>query len=70
MLLVRSNFRAIRELLSVHFWMMNDMRFYVLFNGVSIISGRWEDDNESLVQWNPVYGMKDFRVERGSNSVR
>ena len=25
---------------------MGDMRFYVLFNSISVISGRWEVDNE------------------------
>ena len=38
-----------------HGW-MDDLRFYVLFNSISVISGRWADDNERLVQWNPVYG--------------
>ena len=27
---------------------MDDLRFYVLFNSVSVISGRWADDNERL----------------------
>ena len=27
---------------------MDDMRFYVLFNSISVISGRWEVDNERL----------------------
>ena len=27
---------------------MNDLRVYVLFNGISVISGRWEGDNERL----------------------
>ena len=32
-------------------WMdgwMDDMRFYVLFNSISVISGRWKVDNERL----------------------
>ena len=28
---------------------MDDMRLYVLFNIIIVISGRWADDNESLV---------------------
>ena len=28
--------------------MMDDLRFYVLFNSISVISGRWEVDNERL----------------------
>ena len=27
---------------------MGDLRFYVLFNSVSVISGGWEVDNERL----------------------
>ena len=35
---------------------MDDMRFYVLFNSISVISGLWKVDNERLMQWNSVYG--------------
>ena len=38
---------------------MDDLRFYVLFNSISVISGRCLDDNESCVQWNSVYGWED-----------
>ena len=27
---------------------MDDLRFYVLFNSILIIFGRWVDDNETL----------------------
>ena len=27
---------------------MDDLRFYALFNSISVISGRWVDDNEKL----------------------
>ena len=27
---------------------MDDLRFYVLFNSISVISGRWADDNDRL----------------------
>ena len=27
---------------------MDDLRFYVLFNSVSVISGQWKVDNERL----------------------
>ena len=43
------------------------MRFYVIFNIFSFISGRCFDDNEKLVQWNLVYGWKDLRLQRGSS---
>ena len=26
----------------------DDLRFYVLFNSISVISGQWVDDNERL----------------------
>ena len=32
---------------------MGDLRFYVLFNSVSVISGRWTDDNERLRAMEP-----------------
>ena len=35
---------------------MDDLRFYILFNSISFISGRWADDNEGFVQWKPVCG--------------
>ena len=31
----------------------NDLRFYLLFNIVSVISGRWADDNERLCAIEP-----------------
>ena len=41
-------------------WMngwMDDLRFYVLFNSTSVISGQCSDDNERLCgQWNSVVG--------------
>ena len=27
---------------------MDDLQFYVVFNSISVISGRWEVDNERL----------------------
>ena len=32
---------------------MDDLRFYVLFNSISVISGRWADDNERLCAMEP-----------------
>ena len=29
-------------------WMLDDLRFYVLFNSISVISGRCLDNNETL----------------------
>ena len=39
---------------------MDDLRFNVLFNSISVISGRWANDNERLCAMNPVYGREDF----------
>ena len=49
-------------------WMMDDLWFYVLFNSVSVISGRWPDDNERLCAMEPHLRLRRFRLERGSNS--
>ena len=47
---------------------MDDMRFYVLFNSISVISGRWADDNEKLCALEPPDDCKDPRLRRGSKS--
>ena len=49
------------------YW-MDDLRFYVLFNSVSIISGRWEVDNERLCAMELRLRLRRFRLERGSAS--
>ena len=33
---------------------MDDLQFYILFNSISVIPGRWESDNEGLCAKNPV----------------
>ena len=48
---------------------MDDLRFYVLFNSVSVISGRWEVDNERLYAIELRLRLRRFRLERGSHSV-
>ena len=47
---------------------MDDLRFYVLFNSISVISGRWADDNERLCAMESRLQLRRFRLERGSNS--
>ena len=42
---------------------MDDLRFYVLFNSMSVISGRCSDDNERLC-------AMEFSVEKISARVR
>ena len=49
---------------------MHDLRFYVLFDSISVISGRWEVDNERLGAMELCLRLRRFRLEQGSNSVR
>ena len=44
--------------------------FYVLFNNISVISGRCLDNNERLCAMELRLGMRRFHLEQGSNSVR
>ena len=37
---------------------MDDLRFYVLFNSISVISGRWADDNDRLCAMEPRLRLK------------
>ena len=37
---------------------MDDLGFYLLFNGISVISGRWAGDNESLCAMGPLLRLK------------
>ena len=36
--------------------LMDVLRFYVRSYSISVITGRWEDDNKNTLQWNLVYG--------------
>ena len=47
---------------------MDDLRFYVLFNSISVISGRWANGNERLCAMEPRLRLRRVRLERGSNS--
>ena len=59
---------TVRSCLGGGVW-MDDMRFYVLFNSVSVISGRWEVDNERLCAMELPLWLRGFRLEQGLNSV-
>ena len=51
-------------------WMdgwMDEPRFYVLFNGISVILGRWADENEKLCAITPRLRLRRFRLELGSD---
>ena len=47
---------------------MDGLRCYVPFNSFSVISGRWEDDNEKLCANEPRLRISRLRLERGSNN--
>ena len=49
---------------------LDDMQFYVLFISISVISGRWEVDNERLYAMELRLRLRKFRPERRPNSVR
>ena len=42
---------------------MDDLRFYVLFNSISVISGRCLDDNERLCAMELRLRLSRFRLE-------
>ena len=48
---------------------MNELRFYVLFNSISVISGRWVGDNEILRAMESHLRFRSrFCLKRGSKS--
>ena len=47
---------------------MADLRFYVLFSSISVISGRWADDNGRLSEMEPCLPLRRFRLKQGSSS--
>ena len=49
---------------------MDDLRFYVLFNSISVLSGRLEFDNEMFCAMELRLRLRSFRLKRGSISVR
>ena len=42
---------------------MDDLRFYVLFNSISVISGQWADDNEILCAMKPRLQLRNALEE-------
>ena len=67
-----------RATIRIFFWFMgrasdgwiDDLQYYVLFNSISVISGRWEVDNGWLCATELRLRLRRFRLEHGSNSVR
>ena len=45
------------------FILMDDLRFYVLFNSISVISGRCLDDNERLCAMELRLQLRRFHLE-------
>ena len=48
---------------------MEDLRFYVLFNSISLISGQWVFDNERLCAMELCLQLRRFCLKWGSSSV-
>ena len=44
---------------------MDNLKFYILVNSISIISGRWIGDNERLCTMNPVDNGKELYLKWG-----
>ena len=49
-------------------WWTDDLRFYVLFNSISVISWRWEVDNERLCAMETYLRLRRFCLKQGSTS--
>ena len=47
---------------------MDNLRFYLLFNIISVISGQLADDNERLCAMEPDLQLSGFHLESGSSS--
>ena len=47
---------------------MDNLRFYILFNSISVISGGCANNNERLCAMEHRLGLRRFRVEQGSTS--
>ena len=47
---------------------MDDLRFYILFNSISVISGGWVADNDRLCAVESHLWLKRFHLEGGLNS--
>ena len=59
---VRSGSEMFDYVLSMDGW-MDDLRFYVLFNSISVISGRCLDDNERLCAMELRLRLRRFHFE-------
>ena len=46
---------------------MDDLRLYVLFNNILVVSGRWADDDERMCAMGSRLRLRKFRLVRGSN---
>ena len=46
---------------------MDDLRLYVPVNRISVIPGRWLDDNKKFCAMKPRLRLKSFRLKGGSN---
>ena len=53
-------------------WWMDDLRFYVLFNSISVISGRWKDYDKRLCAMETCFTVEKIshRAELEPGTVR
>ena len=49
---------------------MDYLRFYVLFNSISVISGRWADDNERLCTIETLFTIEKISASGGDGGDR
>ena len=47
---------------------MDDLRFYILFNSISVVSGQWAGDNERLCAVEPSSPLKRSLLQVGLES--
>ena len=47
---------------------MDDLRFYIIFNSISVILGQWEDENERMCGMESSLQFRRCGLKRGSNS--
>ena len=54
-----------RQMNIVRIGWMDDLRFYILFNSISVISRRWADDNERLCAMKTLLRLKRSPPQAG-----
>ena len=58
---------GMRRIFVQYMW-MDDLRFYVLFNSISVTSGRWLDENEKLCAMEPSFTIEKIIASGGART--